>query len=182
MPDGEKTEKTPLQPLPGTLAVIWGGTPGFSGGTYCPVQWWRWWGPLCPWQGQPGWEGARAEGRGYLSSLQACRGGSPIEVNGMAPLTKTKWMGSFLLQPPNCHVKSAAFCSLLLSLAGQSLRLSKTFHPNLFFLGSDLQSRGKTQTGFKGEYCPSEGSSIHRCSSRTCNVFPDALHTEHIYP
>lgn len=32
MPDGEKTEKTPLQPLPGTLAVIWGGTPGFSGG------------------------------------------------------------------------------------------------------------------------------------------------------
>lgn len=179
MPDGEKTEKTPLQPLPGTLAVIWGGTQGFSWGDLLPCAMVVVVGSSLP---LAEWEGARAEGRGYLSFPQACRGGSPIEVNGMAPLTKTKWMGSFLLQPPNRHVKSAAFCSLLLSLVGQSLRLSRTFHPNLFFLGSDLQSRGKTQTGFKGEYCPSEGSSIHRCSSRTCNVFPDALHTEHIYP
>lgn len=79
MPDGEKTEKTPLQPLPGTLAVIWGGTQGFSGGTYCPVRWWWWWGPLCPWQSG---KGLGQNGEGIYPSRRRAGVVAPLKLMG----------------------------------------------------------------------------------------------------
>lgn len=79
MPDGEKTEKTPLQPLPGTLAVIWGGTQGFSGGTYCPVRWWWWWGPLCPWQSG---KGLGQKGEGIYPSRRRAGVVAPLKLMG----------------------------------------------------------------------------------------------------
>lgn len=93
MPGGERAEEKPLQPLLGTLAVIWGGTQlcsegptalssggGGGGGVLsalCRTN-------LC-------WKGLRQE-RGGIYTLQVCRGSSPIEANWMAHMSKIKWM------------------------------------------------------------------------------------------
>lgn len=104
----------------------------------------------CPLQSQTAQGRAQMEENAYLHALQVCRGSGPID-QGMAPISKIKWLGSLLPQPLNITRKIPHFI-LCCSLAGQSLCLSITFQQNLYFSGPDLPSSGRTQTAFKGMF------------------------------
>lgn len=52
----------------------------------------------CPLQSQTAQGRAQVEENGYLHALQVSRGSGPID-EGMAPISKIKWIGSLLLQP-----------------------------------------------------------------------------------
>lgn len=104
----------------------------------------------CPLQSQTAQGRAQMEENAYLHALQVCRGSGPID-QGMAPISKIKWLGSLLPQPLNITRKIPHFI-LCCSLAGQSLCLSITFRQNLYFSGPDLPSWGRTQTAFKGMF------------------------------